>query len=317
MIRITDAAALPAEDCAVTIGKFDGIHRGHQVLIDAVKDAARREGLKTVVFTFAVSPKTYLGTETEALMTQEEKEAYLEQERIDYLIEYPFTDEVRHMDAEVFAERALIFGLHMKYLAVGTDFCFGYKRQGNCALLKTLSEKYHFRLDIFSKLKYNGKDISSSLIRTEIRSGHMEDAAAMLGRPYGFGGIVEHGKSLGHTIGFPTLNLCPPDTRVLPPRGVYFASVRIDGNEYCGVANLGIQPTVSSHRLLLEIYVLDFDRMIYGASVWADLLKFHRPERRFDGIEALSEQLKRDTADCVRFFEERRADERKRNASQG
>lgn len=307
MVHITETADLLIEGgCAVTIGKFDGIHRGHQALIEAVKRAAGDQGLKTVVFTFAVSPRKYLGKETEMLMSLQEKADCLEKLGVDYLIEYPFTNEVRTMSAEDFVKHVLIDRLHMKYMAVGEDFCFGYQRQGNCELLKKFKKKYQFRLDIYSKLKYNERDISSSYIREELRLGHMESAADMLGRPYGYGGYVEHGKALGRTIGFPTLNIKPDDDKILPPRGVYFTTVHIDGNSYHGVANIGIQPTVSTHRLLLEVFVLDFHQMIYDKFVWVDLHYFHRPERQFEGIEALTDQLAADTEACIRFFEETR-----------
>ncbi len=293
-------------NCAVTIGKFDGIHRGHQALIGAVKKAAAAQGLFTVVFTFETSPRKVLEKEHEALMTAKEREVCLERMGIDYLIEYPFTDEVRQMSPTAFVEQVLIKKVHMTYLAVGEDFAFGYKRQGNCDLLKKLCRNFHFQLDIYSKLKYNIKDISSSYIRDEIRLGDIATAEKMLGRPYSFCGYVEHGKALGRTIGFPTLNLVPDVSKVLPPNGVYFTTVYVNGKGYWGVANLGVQPTVDVHRYLLEVHVLEFDQMIYGNFIWVDLHYFHRPEQKFDGLLALTKQLEADRADCIRFFEETR-----------
>jgi len=304
-LKGTDDFNIPG-NCAVTIGKFDGIHRGHQTLIAAVKKAAAAFGLLTVVFTFETSPKKVFEKEHEVLMTPGERALCLERMGIDYLIEYPFSDEVRQMAAETFVEQVLIEKLHMTYLAVGEDFCFGYQRQGNCHLLKNLCKKFQFQLDIYSKLKYNIKDISSSYIRDEIRLGQLATAEKMLGRPYSFCGTVEHGKALGRTIGFPTLNLIPDVSKVLPPNGVYFTTVYVDGKAYRGVANLGVQPTVDVHRYLLEVHVLDFDQMIYGKFVWVDLHYFHRPERKFDGLLVLTKQLEADMADCIRFFEETR-----------
>ncbi|MBQ8638182.1 MAG: riboflavin biosynthesis protein RibF [Lachnospiraceae bacterium] len=307
MVHITKAAdAVIESGCAITIGKFDGIHAGHQALIEAVKKAAADQGLKTVVFTFAVSPSRYLGKEAEMLMTPGERVEYLESLGIDYLIEYPFTDEVRQMEAGSFVKHILFERLHVKYLAVGYDFRFGYQRQGDCSLLKKYAESGAFVLDICRKLKYNEREISSSFIREQIRMGKMEAAEAMLGRPYSFCGIVEHGKSLGHTIGFPTLNIRPAEQKVLPPNGVYFTTVHINGISYRGVANLGIQPTVTSHQLLLEVHVLDFCQMVYDSWVSVDLHKFHRPEQRFAGVGELTRQLALDTAACIRYFEEMR-----------
>lgn len=307
MIYLKENADFSIEgSCAVTIGKFDGVHRGHQTLIRMIRQAAAEKKLKTVVFTFATSPRIYLAEESGVLMNSGEKAACLEEMGIDYLIEYPFTDEVRTMEPEEFVRKLLAEKLHTAFLAVGEDFCFGYRRRGNCRLLEELSEKFHFRLAICPKLKYNEKDISSSYIREEIRRGRMEEAAVMMGRPYRLEGEVEHGKALGRTIGFPTLNIVPDSSKVLPPNGVYFTTVHIDGREYRGVANIGVQPTVDIHRLLLEVHVLDYNRMIYGKWVYVDLYNFHRPEKRFSGIDALTDQLKADTADCIRYFEEMR-----------
>lgn len=292
------------EPCAVTIGKFDGFHKGHQALLHAIKQAAQEKGLKTVVFTFATSPRLVLAGESSAIMTSAEKASYLEKLGIDYLIEYPFTDEVRTMEPKQFVKELLLGKLHMRFLAVGEDFHFGYRRGGDCRLLKILAEKMQFHLAIYSKLKYNEKDISSSYIREKLCAGQMEEAREMLGRPYRLGGEVEHGKALGRTIGFPTLNIVPDPNKAPVPNGVYFTTVYVDQREYRGVANIGLQPTVDIHRFLLEVHVLDYDQMIYGKQVYVDLYHFHRPEKRFDSIDALTRQLRADTEDCIRYFED-------------
>ena len=228
----------------ITLGKFDGLHRGHQKLIERIKEK-RGKNCKAVVFTFDVSPKSYiLHTPPKYLLTYEERRELAENLGVDILAECPFTEELMHMEPEAFVKEYLVDRLHGEYLAVGPDFRFGYQRKGTPQLLKELGEKYGFRTEILEKEKYKDKDISSTYIREELDQGHIEEVNRLLGYPYFTKGEIVHGRQLGRTIGIPTANLIPPSEKKLPPNGVYITESMIQGKTYQGITNVGYKPTV-------------------------------------------------------------------------
>lgn len=301
------------EYTAVTFGKFDGIHRGHQELIRAILEK-KTCGFKTVVFTFSIPQMAAFGKESLVLTTYAEKRTLLEKLGVDYLVEFPFTNDVKTMSPDDFIKDIIVKKLNAAYLAVGEDFHFGFNRMGNAKMLQQKGQAFGYRTDIFKKLTYRAlegkKDaISSSWIRRLLEEGNMEDVANMLGRPYSICGNVIHGRSLGHTIGFATLNIRPTSDKALPPRGVYFCKVNMQNKCLEGMANLGVRPTVekdvSKSDLLLEIHLLQYDGEAYGEFIEADLLHFERPEKQFSGIEFLRQQLVKDKESCRCYFEKR------------
>ena len=304
MIHITDLQdILITGQTAVTVGKFDGLHLGHQLLIRAVKEEAASRGLKTVLL--ALSPDRVNGEDgCRTILSRRERMCLLEKFGLDYFIEVPLTERLRRMSPEDFARKLLIERLHAAYIAVGEDFCFGYQRRGTPGLLKELSgrEQYGYRVDTFPKVRYRDAEISSTRIRSAIAAGAMEDAAAMLGTPYTIEGEIIHGKALGRTIGFPTINLHPAPEKLLPPDGVYFAEILLEGESLTGIGNLGMQPTVSGTRRRLEIHILDFDRTVYGQSASVKLMHFSRPERTFASLDELRITLEADRQKCRSFF---------------
>ena len=214
------------EKTAVTLGKFDGIHKGHQRLLNALLEK-KKQGLKTVVFTFFVPPIP--GREDVRQLTpNDEKKKFLEAYGIDYLIEYPFTEKVRHTAPKDFIREILFKKLCAAFVAAGPDFCFGYERKGNVALLEKMSSLCGYEFEVFDKVSYKGEPISSSRIRACISEGQMEDACEMLDRPFSLSGTVIHGKAIGHTIGFATMNLVWPEDKLLVPIGVYLSKVKIE-----------------------------------------------------------------------------------------
>lgn len=294
------------EKTAVSFGKFDGIHLGHQLLLNALLEK-KKCGYQTVVFTFAVPPvETADGA---LLMTREEKIQFLEQLGIDYLVIFPFHDEIRKMMPEAFIREVIAKKLNAAYLAVGPDFRFGYQRRGDVDLLQNCSTEYGYQVEMFQKVTYQGEPISSSRIRREVEAGNMECATAMLGRPYGLYAEVVHGRALGNTIGFATMNLRWPANRICPPRGVYFIRVQIAGETYAGLANIGLRPTVekdlSKSDLLLEAHLLQYNRLAYGEMIHASLLHYQRAEQRFSDLAALQKQIQTDKTACQSFFEKR------------
>ena len=291
-------------DTAVTLGKFDGLHRGHQKLLDDIK-RKKAEGYQTVVFTFARPPMALLtGKPQRTLLVNEERREILEQMNIDYLIEYPFTETVSHMLPEYFVKEILIEQLHMKYLAAGKDFGFGYQRSGNTNLLRQLAPKYGYEITVMEKETDGIREISSTYIKEELSLGHIEKVNELLGRTFSVQGTIVHGKELGRKIGIPTINLYPPDEKLLPPKGVYCAKTEIDGRVYEGIANIGIKPTVTDQRrMTIEVHLFDICEQLYGKKAKVCLYHFVRPECKFDSVDQLKEQMERDIAAGKQYFD--------------
>jgi len=291
------------EKTAAAIGKFDGIHKGHEKLLEKIIEQ-KRNGLKTVVFTFDPPPALFFGqTQVKELTTKREKEKKFERMGIDILIEFPMKASTASMSPEEFVKEVLVRKMNVKYLAAGTDVSFGYRGAGNAELLKKLSEDYGFRVEVIEKICHNGREISSSYIREEIEKGNMENAAVLIGNPYSIFGSVEHGNRLGRTLSMPTVNLVPEREKLLPPFGVYFSKVILDEQIYCGVTNIGSKPTVSAKAVPgVETYIFDFEEEIYNKEIEVLLEHFKRPERKFAGVEELKRQLLEDKKDGRNYF---------------
>lgn len=284
-------------NCAVTLGKFDSLHRGHHRLIRRVKQL-QREGYKGVVFTLN-------SNKSEIFLTVEERRKLIEKQGISCLIECPFVPEISHMEPEEFVEKILVGQLHAKYLVVGTDFNFGYQRKGNCELLLNLQSKYGFQVEIVHKKQHMGRDISSTYVKEELKKGNMGVVNELLGRPYGIIGEVMHGRKIGRTLGMPTTNLIPAKEKLLPPNGVYAAKAVIDGVPYPGITNIGYKPSVGADTFRgVETYIFDFDRELYGSRIEILLYTFERPELKFDSLDKLKEAMYRDIEFGKEYFGE-------------
>lgn len=290
------------ESTVVTIGKFDGRHRGHQKLLGAMLELKRTCGYKTAVFTFSVAPGDLVeGKQHTVITTNLERKNNLQKIGMDYLVEYPFTREVSRMSAEEFVREILVCRMQAKAIVVGTDCGFGYKRSGNAKLLGELSSVYGYQLVVIEKEKDEDREISSTYIREELDKGDIEKANELLGEPYYIHGTVVHGNHIGDPIlGFPTANLLPPPQKHLPPFGVYVAQVLIQGKMYGGVTNIGKKPTIKEkdgkeHRPVgVETFIFDYDGDLYGQEIEVGLLHFIRPERKMRGLEELKAQITRD-----------------------
>lgn len=279
---------------SIALGKFDGIHLGHQLLIDGlVKEKVK--GRKALVFTFGSNPNSVLsGGSKKNIYTSEEKAFYFANLGIDILLEYPFTREFAAMAPEDFVYRCLVKQLGVQSIYVGEDFHFGIGRSGNVGLLKLLGEQYHFEVNALPKKTIHGKVVSSTVIRDMLES-HFHIANEMLGAPYFVLGEVVHGEHLGHTIGFPTINQNIPEHKLIPAYGVYASRVLVDGCYYRGISNLGKKPTVSgNHHVGLETHILDYSGDLYGKELQTELLYFIRPEEKFSDVEALKKQIRND-----------------------
>lgn len=294
------------EPTVLSLGKFDGIHRGHELLMEKLAQK-KEEGLKAAVFTFDIPPKKNVEhIDTKVLTTNEEKRHIFEEIGIDYLIECPFTMEVMQMEPEDFI-RMLVEKLHVKCIVAGDDFRFGHKRRGDYKMLQKYASVYGYEALILSKIKEDERDISSTFVREEIMAGNLEKANHLLGYRYFVSGKVKHGNRIGRTIGIPTINLIPPEEKLLPPFGVYVTEVSIDDRKYCGVTNVGRKPTIQGKNPVgVETHLLDFKEDVYDKVVVVEFRKRIREERKFSDIGCLKEQIMNDIAYARAFFAQNR-----------
>lgn len=290
------------EDTVISLGKFDGIHRGHELLLEHL--AAKKEaGLSAAVFTFDIPPrKNVQHTDAKVLTTNDEKMHMFENLDIDYLVECPFTEEIRCMEAENFIEK-IVSQLHVKCIVVGEDFCFGHNRRGDYKMLRHFSSIYGYEVIVVEKIQENARDISSTFVREEIARGNIEKANHLLGYRYFVTSVVKHGNQIGRTIGIPTINQIPPEEKLLPPYGVYITEVFIDEKKYRGITNVGCKPTIKGKNPVgVETHLLDFKEDVYEKVVTVEFISKIRKERRFASIEALKEQMQSDIAFCRVYF---------------
>lgn len=285
------------EPAVVTLGKFDGRHRGHQKLLQRMGEVKNEKGYKIAVFTFDMSPNS-LETDgpQRVITTNLERKNNLEKIGIDYLVEYPFTKETARMEPEQFVKKILINQMNAKTIVVGTDCTFGYRGAGNADSLNQWKERYGYELIVIPKEKDDHRDISSTYIRELLDAGNMEKANELLGEPYAIHGTVVHGNHMGGPVlGFPTANIVPEPEKHLPVFGVYISKVYVDGTYYGGITNIGKKPTVEGGSPVgVETYIYGINKDIYGKTIEVQLLHFIRPERKFDGLEQLKVQIERD-----------------------
>ncbi len=283
------------EGTAVSLGKFDGLHQGHRLLIDRILDK-KQEGLASLIFTFDFG-------ERPALTLPEERRELLRRRQLDYLVECPFVPALAHMEPEDFVTKILKERLHAKYLAVGTDFRFGYQRRGDYRLLQQMSSSCGFQVEVVEKACWKGREISSTYIREELKLGHMEQVNQLLGYAYSVTGEVLHGRQIGRTLGMPTTNVLPKEQKLLPPNGVYATRTLIAGEVFEGITNIGYKPTVGGEtRKGVETYLFDLDRNLYGEIIQVQFYGYERPERRLPSLEALKAQIESDVAWGREFF---------------
>lgn len=279
---------------AVALGKFDGIHLGHKKLLYRVLEQ-KKKGLQAVVFTFDTSAAFFFGGDEKELSTREEKRAVFAQMGIDVLIEFPLNPETAATDPMTFVSRYLAEQMGTAYLCAGPDISFGKGGEGNYALLAAHAKTCGYQVELIDKVRVDGKEVSSTRVREAVRAGEMEAVARMLGTPYGVSGRVVHGRALGRKLGMPTANLLPDAGKLLPPNGVYYSRILLDGGTYRGITNVGCKPTVSNERVMgVETYLYDFEGEIYDRDITVELLGFRRKERTFDSVEALRRQIEED-----------------------
>ncbi len=289
----------------ITLGKFDGVHRGHMKLLDIVKDKALREQLTSVVFTFDRIPlRICPSKQQQFITTNTERKDIIAKEGIDILIEYPFTEEFMDTSPEEFIKIMLVERLKAKCIVVGSDFGFGKNRAGNADMIKKYADEYGYEAIVVKKEMYGEREISSTYVREELKKGNMETANELLGKPYFIEGVVTKGMQLGRTINIPTVNIYPCDSKLLPPFGVYVSEVMVRGRLMHGVTNIGTRPTVSNDTIIsVETNIFDFDEDIYGEQIEVRILHYLRPEMKFDSVDSLKKQMDIDTLNAKKHFQ--------------
>lgn len=300
---------LPAEPtgCVATIGNFDGLHLGHQAVLGQLALKANLLALPAVVITFEPQPNEYFAPEKAParLSRFREKVEGLTSYSIQQLCVLQFNKKLAQMTANDFVKKLLVEGLNVNYLVVGDDFKFGKNRQGDFALLQQAGQRHGFQVVNMHTFAIEQNRVSSTRIRQALEAGNLMLAQTLLGHPYRMSGRVSHGDKRGRTLGFPTANIHLHRAKV-PLTGVYAVQLfGIDGEPYNGVANVGVRPTIKGDdKALLEVHLFNFTGDLYGHYVQVYFLKKLRNEQRFDGLEALQEQIKIDSVNAKQFFEQ-------------
>jgi riboflavin kinase/FMN adenylyltransferase len=289
--------------CVVTIGVFDGVHRGHATIIGKAVDAAREQGLRSVLLTFVPHPSEVVrpGTHPPVLTTLVRRAELVEQLGVDVFCALPFTREFSQLSPAEFAHEALVARLHAAVVIVGENFRFGHKAAGDVATLAELGRTFGFSAHGVSLLAEGETPLSATYVRSCVQAGDMEAATEALGRPHRVDGIVERGDERGRTLGFPTANLRTDQWAAVPADGVYAGRVyRLDewgrtvGRLGGAAISVGTNPTFEVRQRRVEAYVLDFEGDLYGDGLGVEFAHRLRGMERFDSVEALVAQMRDD-----------------------
>ena len=285
----------------VTIGNFDGVHRGHRVLLGRAVHAASEADVRSVAVTFEPHPAAVLrpGSEPPRIQPLEDRIRHLRDTGVDLVLVLPFTTELAALTPEAFIERVLVDRLQAQRVIIGTNFRFGHRAAGNVVTLATEGERHGFTAEAVTLLELDGVALSSSAVREHVAAGQLDFVTAALGRPFAVAGTVVAGEQRGRTIGFPTANVEVPAGRLLPGNGVYAGRTRVTDaagtvQVHDAVTNVGTRPTFDGKGVTVEVHLLDVDEDLYGRHLEVAFVARLRGEQRFDGIEALREQIARD-----------------------
>ena len=295
--------------CVATIGNFDGVHLGHQAVLGQLAEKSDELCLPATVITFEPQPQEYFAPDKapSRLTKFREKLQALRRFSVNQLLSLSFNHRLAEMGADEFIRRILVDGLGVRYLVVGDDFRFGHGRTGDFAALQAAGEQHGFEVVHMHTFEVDGERVSSTRIRQAMSSGDMQSATRLLGRDYRMSGRVAHGEKLGRELGFPTANI-HLHRKVSPLQGIFVVEVfGIAGEPLQGVASIGTRPTVDGKRVILEVFIFDFDQEIYGKYLQVSFLHKLRDELRFDSLEELKVHIQQDVDAAQAFFTEQRA----------
>lgn len=289
---------------ALSLGMFDGVHLGHQGLINGLKHIASEKGLEPSILTFWPHPRLVFNPNEplKLLNTIQEKTDLLQKFGVQNLFLQSFDEAFRNLSGEAFVREILVKTLNVKHLIIGYDHTFGKNKSGNFQLLQQLAPELGFEVEQKEAINLNNANISSTKIRTALCEGNILDANEMLGYPYPITGTVVHGKKLGRTIGFPTANIATDPLKILPKKGAYIVEVLIEGIFYRGMLSVGTNPTVNGEQLTVEVNILDFNGDLYDKEITVKFRAFLHEEIKFENLDQLIEKLKDDQRRTEEFF---------------
>lgn len=289
----------------ITVGMFDGVHKGHQYLVSCLKESAARQGCASGVITFTNHPRSVMRPDVRVplLTTPEDRLRLLSEQGVDLVVPLSFTPEFSYLRAREFVE-LLKETLNMRGLVVGPDFAFGYQREGTAEVLTQLGKEMGFTVEVVEPVEFEGRIVSSTAIRANVIAGEMADAAWMLGRPFILSGFVVEGDRRGRQIGFPTANLDVESGMISPVDGIYATWTQADGKTYASATNIGFRPTFGVGGRQVETHLFDYSGDLYNAKIRIAFARKLRDEMKFNGVESLVDQLRKDVDQAKVVLEE-------------
>lgn len=297
---------VPLENAIVTSGTFDGVHLGHQKILQILRETTEASGGESVVLTFWPHPRMVVSQDSQSLKllsTVDEKIELLEKQGVNHLLIVPFTREFSELSSEEYVQKILIETIGTKKLVIGYDHHFGRNREGNFQYLEDNSDRFGIQIEEISRQEIDSLVISSTKIRQSLLEGNVKSANDLLGRNYSFSGIVVKGRQLGRTIGFPTANVQVSESyKLIPTNGVYAVRTLVRGQRLNGIMNIGNRPTVDGIGRTQEVHILDFNADIYGENITIELVDYIRPEQKFNGIEELKNQILKDQERAIQIL---------------
>ncbi|MEI8215664.1 MAG: bifunctional riboflavin kinase/FAD synthetase [Eubacteriales bacterium] len=283
-------------DTVIALGNFDGLHKGHQELINRTVKSAKIANLKSAVFTFSNHPKNVMAGRPiiKNILSWNDKVSIIRSYGVDYLISVPFDYEMQNMDPHDFIMNVLVDKLKMKEAYCGFNFKFGHFAKGNAELLMKVGLEKDFGIHILEPIRIDNIVVSSSYIRELISEGRIDECEKYLGRYYSIGGTVVTGNKIGRTIGFPTSNIIIDEGMVTPANGVYVTYCTFNGVRFKSITNVGIKPTIGDNKYTIETHIFNFDYNIYGKEIKVEFLKKLRDELKFSSLDELRDQISKD-----------------------
>ena len=281
---------------SLSIGMFDGVHKGHQSIIKKLNTIAEKKNLQSAVFTFWPHPRKVFNPNEELhlLNTIDEKTYLLEKNGVQNLFLKEFDEPFRNLTGEEFVKEILVEKLNVKHLIIGYDHTFGKNKSGDFQLLKKMAPEFGFEVEQVEAVDFHDRHISSTQIRNALLDGNVKEAAEMLGYIYSVSGTVIHGKKIGRTIGYPTANIEVNPLKLLPKKGAYIVDVFVKNAQFKGMLSIGTNPTIGENSVSTEVYILNFSEDIYGEEISVNFREFLHDEIKFESMEKLIERLDED-----------------------
>ncbi len=289
----------------ITVGMFDGVHKGHQYLIKCLKESAARQGCASGVITFTNHPRSVMRPDVSVplLTTPEDRLRLLSGQGLDLVVPLSFTLDLSYLPAREFVE-LLKETLNMRGLVVGPEFAFGYQREGTASVLTELGKEMAFTVEVVEPVQFEGRIVSSTAVRACVQAGEMADATWMLSRPFILAGFVVEGDQRGRQIGFPTANIDVEPSIILPADGIYATWTQADGKTYASATNIGFRPTFGAGGRKVETHIFEYDGDLYNAKIRVAFARKLRDEVKFNGVDALIKQLHEDVAQAKVVLDE-------------